>query len=277
MPLVVTLGISFVVVVCVRPPGAWPPTGWVIVACDVGQGDGLIVRTGERSAIVIDTGPEPVAISRCLDDLQIEEIPAVVLSHFHADHVEGLLGVLGTRPVGAVYVSPVRDPPAQAEKVERWSADAGVAVIPISTGDSRVIGAVTWTVVWPARVIRDGSVPNNSSVVMIVETSGLRLLLTGDIESAAQVAVRSATAGQRVDVVKIPHHGSRMAEVTFPAAVSPRVALVNVGRSNDYGHPAPGTIALWEATGATIGRTDLDGDLAVLSDLSLVRRGVLGE
>jgi len=235
------------------------------------------VRTGERSAIVIDTGPEPVAISRCLDDLQIEEIPAVVLSHFHADHVEGLPGVLGTRPVGAVYVSPVRDPPTQAEKVERWSADAGVAVIPISTGDSRVIGAVTWTVVWPARVIRDGSVPNNSSVVMIVETSGLRLLLTGDIEAAAQVAVRSAIAGQRIDVVKIPHHGSRMAKVTFPAAVSPRVALVNVGRSNDYGHPAPGTMALWEATGATIGRTDLDGDLAVLSDLSLVRRGVLGE
>jgi competence protein ComEC len=50
-----------------------------------------------------------------------------------------------------------------------------------------------------------------------------------------------------------------------------------VGRNNDYGHPAPGTMALWEATGATIGRTDLDGDLAVLSDLSLVRRGVLGE
>jgi competence protein ComEC len=59
--------------------------------------------------------------------------------------------------------------------------------------------------------------------------------------------------------------------------VNPRVALVSVGRDNDYGHPAPGTMALWEATGATIGRTDLDGDLAVLGDLSLIRRGVIGE
>ncbi len=277
MPLVVALGLSVVVVVCVRPPGAWPPTGWVIVACDVGQGDGLVVRTGERSAIVIDTGPEPVAISRCLDDLQIDEIPAVVLSHFHADHVEGLPGILSTRSVGAVFVSPVRDPATQAEKVDQWCADAGVSVIPVSAGDQRAIGALTWNAVWPARVIRDGSVPNNASVVLLVETYGLRLLLTGDLESAAQVAVRSAIAGQRIDLVKIPHHGSRMAEVTFPAAVNPRVALVSVGRDNDYGHPAPGTMALWEATGATIGRTDLDGDLAVLGDLSLVRRGVIGE
>ena len=276
-PLLIALGLSVVVVVCVRPPGAWPPTGWVIVACDVGQGDGLIVRTGERSAIVIDTGPEPVAISRCLDDLQIEEIPAVVLSHFHADHVEGLPGVLGNRPVGAVYVSPVREPLNEAEKVDQWCADAGIAEIPISAGDTRVIGELRWTAVWPARVIRDGSVPNNSSVVLLVDTYGLRLLLTGDVEAAAQVAVRSAITEQPIDVVKVPHHGSRMAEETFPKAVSPTVALVSVGRDNDYGHPAPGTMALWEATGATIGRTDLDGDLAVMSDLSLVRRGVLGE
>ena len=276
-PLVIALGLSVVVVVCVRPPGAWPPPGWVIVACDVGQGDGLVVRTGERSAIVIDSGPEPVAISRCLDDLQINEIPAVVLSHFHADHVEGLVGVFGNRPVGAVYVSPVREPLNEAEKVDQWCADAGVAEIPISAGDTRVIGELRWTAVWPARVIRDGSVPNNSSVVLVVETYGLRLLLTGDVESAAQVAVRSAIGGATIDVVKVPHHGSRMAEETFPAAVNPKVALVSVGRDNDYGHPAPGTMALWEATGATIGRTDLDGDLAVLGDLSLVRRGVIGE
>ena len=96
-----------VVAVLVRPPTpGWPPEGWVLVACDVGQGDALVVRAGPGSGVVVDAGPDPAAVDRCLDRLAIERVPLLVLTHFHADHVDGLSGVLDGRSVGAVEVSP---------------------------------------------------------------------------------------------------------------------------------------------------------------------------
>lgn len=70
----------------------WPPPGWRAVVCDVGQGDGLVLAAGDGTALVVDTGPEPQAIDRCLTDLGVRRIPLLVLTHFHADHVDGLPG-----------------------------------------------------------------------------------------------------------------------------------------------------------------------------------------
>ena len=82
------------VVVMLRPlptPG-WPPPGWVLVACDVGQGDGLVLNAGRGAAVVVDTGPDPPAMDACLSRLDVRALPVVVLTHFHADHVDGLPG-----------------------------------------------------------------------------------------------------------------------------------------------------------------------------------------
>ena len=91
-------------------PG-WPPPGWVMVACDVGQGDGLVLATAEPGrAVVVDTGPEPGPMTACLDRLDVSRVPLVVLSHLHADHVGGLDAVLADHAVGAVAVGPAREP-----------------------------------------------------------------------------------------------------------------------------------------------------------------------
>ena len=90
----------------VRP--GWPPAGWALVACDVGQGDGLVVAAGRGDAIVVDTGPDPVIMGRCLDALGVRRVPLLVLTHFHADHVGGLVGVLRSHPVGGAMGQPVR-------------------------------------------------------------------------------------------------------------------------------------------------------------------------
>ncbi|OEV19857.1 hypothetical protein AN220_28260, partial [Streptomyces nanshensis] len=79
----------------VRPLTGWPPAGWRMVACDVGQGDALVLaldgeRGGAAGAVVVDAGPEPDAVDRCLRDLGVRSVPLVVLTHFHADHVAGL-------------------------------------------------------------------------------------------------------------------------------------------------------------------------------------------
>ncbi|WP_406237178.1 ComEC/Rec2 family competence protein [Nocardia sp. NBC_01009] len=84
----------------------WPPSGWVLAACDVGQGDGLVLSIGDGAAIVIDVGPEPRAIRTCLDRLHITRIPLLVLTHPHADHIGGLTGALEGRSVAALAVGP---------------------------------------------------------------------------------------------------------------------------------------------------------------------------
>ncbi len=100
-----------VVVTVVGPPTpGWPPRGWVFAACDVGQGDALVLRAGDGTAVVVDAGPDPRAVDRCLRRLGVHRVPLLVLTHFHADHVDGLAGVLDHREVGDVGGDPARRP-----------------------------------------------------------------------------------------------------------------------------------------------------------------------
>ena len=78
-----------------RPSPGWPPDGWVLVACDVGQGDALVLAGAPGTAVVVDAGPDPPAIDRCLRRLGVDRVPIVLLTHLHADHVEGLPGCCG--------------------------------------------------------------------------------------------------------------------------------------------------------------------------------------
>ncbi|WP_405161778.1 ComEC/Rec2 family competence protein [Nocardia sp. NBC_01499] len=102
--LTVAFGVAAVFIpVRIWHPG-WPPTGWVLAACDVGQGDGLALSVGDGTAVVIDVGPEPRPIRNCLDRLHISRIALLVLTHPHADHIGGISGALDGRAVDAVAV-----------------------------------------------------------------------------------------------------------------------------------------------------------------------------
>ncbi|TLF54373.1 MBL fold metallo-hydrolase, partial [Nocardia cyriacigeorgica] len=114
-------------------PG-WPPDGWVLAACDVGQGDGLAVATGPRSAVVVDVGPEPRAIRTCLDRLGITRVPLLVLSHPHADHIAGLEGALDGREIGAVAIGPGELPAHRVGPASRRSGQASGEAMPTRCG-----------------------------------------------------------------------------------------------------------------------------------------------
>lgn len=271
------------VVVMIRPlpsPG-WPPTGWVLVACDVGQGDGLVLHADSRTAVVVDAGPDPVPMSRCLDRLGVRRVAVVVLTHFHADHVAGLPAVLTNHHVGEVDVTGLAEPAYGADQVRRWAAAAGVPVRVPVYGEVRRVGALTWQVIGPERALssgehggehgEEGSVANNASLVLLVRTHGIRLLLGGDMEPEAQQRLERALPGLRVDVLKVPHHGSRYQDPSLLTRLGARLAVVSVGRDNDYGHPSAITLRLLRGAGMTVERTDRAGDVAVT-----VRDGDLG-
>ena len=252
------------------PTPGWPPRDWVLVACDVGQGDGLVLNAGRGRAVVVDVGPEPKAIDRCLDRLEVSRVPVVVLTHFHADHVDGLPALMRERPPGEVLVTPFRDPPGGADAVARWARSAHVPVRVPPYGQVRRLGPLTWQVIGPSGRFTtgyaegEGSPANNASVVLLVETRGIRILLGGDLEPEAQEAMHDALPGLRVDVLKVPHHGSRYQDPAFLTSLGARLALISVGRDNTYGHPAPETVDLLEDDGVLVRRTDESGDLAVV-------------
>jgi competence protein ComEC len=253
------------------PTPGWPPDNWVFVACDVGQGDGLVLNAGEGQAVVVDAGPDPTVMDRCLDRLGISVVPLVVLTHFHADHVDGLPGVLHGRQVGEIDVTSRAEPLANVEEVLAEAAGHVPVRVP-SYAEMRHVGGLSLQVLGPVPGILthdsgegDGSGPNNASVVLLVEVAGIRLLLPGDVEPDAQQALARAWPGLQVDVLKVPHHGSRHQELGWLLGLGARLAVVSVGADNDYGHPSPDTLGPLEAAGLTVLRTDLDGDIAVVA------------
>jgi competence protein ComEC len=280
--------------------GSAVPPGWSVAMCDVGQGDATVLRSGADRAVLVDAGPEPALADACLRRLGVRHLDLVVLTHFHADHVVGLPGVLAGRDAAAVLVSPLGHPTVNAAAVQRLAAAGGLPVGVAWVGQQGRAGSGDWAVHW--RVIAasggagdggtghsgtghsgtghggagedlEGSVVNESTVALDVTVGGptgsVRVVLLGDLETQGQQALArrlssdvDALAGA-VDVVKVAHHGSAKQSEDLYRVLGARVGLIGVGAGNDYGHPAPSALALLRRAGTAALRTDLSGDLVV--------------
>jgi competence protein ComEC len=271
-----------VVPVRVIAPG-WPPARWSVVACDVGQGDAIVLSTAEAGrAILVDTGPEPGPADECLGRLGVDRIPMVVLSHLHADHISGLDSVFDGRSIGAVAVGPGRMPAWAWRQVADITAKHRVPLLELEVGQRLDWPGLSLEVLGPRYVsppdddVADGTGINNTSIVLRAVTPAGRVLLTGDVELAAQGDLLAGGADLHAEVLKVPHHGSHFSLPQFLAAVAPRLALISVGAGNTYGHPSKSTIDSLVADGALVTRTDTDGDTAVVPDNgepAVVRKG----
>ncbi|MGH3459768.1 ComEC/Rec2 family competence protein [Aeromicrobium sp.] len=256
-----------------RPPQVgWPPDGWVMVACDVGQGDATAVDTGEGAAMLVDAGPEPAAVDRCLDRLRVDRLSVVAITHAHADHMDGWSGAVTGRDVGALLVGPTGGPRESSIQAQR-----------VAAGQSFSVGRVSVEVLWPPTTAADdrgsdGSAMNDASLVLRVTVRTdrpVRLLLTGDVEPDAQEALLRQHPDLAADVLKVPHHGSGRQSTRFFDAVGARVATISAGEDNDYGHPAAAALELLRDHRVAWWRTDTDGDIAVVmrdGRLSVVTR-----
>src|SRR5829696_8216842 len=262
--LAVLAGAAIVLVPVRAVAPGWPPDGWLLVACSVGQGDALAVRTGPGAAMVVDAGPDPAEVDGCLRRLGVRAIPLVLISHLHADHVDGLTGVLRGRSVAELGVGSVREPAAGWQELQDAVRRFRVPVRTVAVGERLGFGPVVVEVLAPVRSFRGTrSDPNNSSVVVRVVTAGRTLLLTGDVEVEAQDSLLRTGVDLRADVLKVPHHGSAYQSPAFLRAVRAGVGIISVGRDNDYGHPSAVLLRQLDRLGVRTLRTDLDGDVAV--------------
>lgn len=251
---------------------AWPPPNWVMVSCDVGQGDATVIRVGRNEAVVVDVGADSSAIDRCLSDLHIKRIPVLLLTHFHADHVGGLEGALHNRQIGQIRVSPLGDPLATTAFVKDRLLSRKMSSSVMTYPERLIVNNISFTCIWPSElVLGQGSDANNASVVIAVKSKDFSILLTGDIEPPVQEKIVRQIPTTHFDVVKVAHHGSQYQSAAFANWVNADVAVISVGKDNDYGHPAPETISLYELSGSQVFRTDLGGDLAIFLQDNQIR------
>ncbi|SHI82570.1 competence protein ComEC [Nocardiopsis flavescens] len=239
-------------------PGGWPPRDWAVAACDVGQGSAFVLSVAPGSAVVADAGQHPEAVDACLERLGVREVPLLVLSHDHADHVDGVPGVLRHRRVDRALVPPGFD----AAPVGGLLAGAGVERLGAERGAALRVGPWTLRVLWPPPGYR-GSV-NDGSVVVRADSPHLSVLLPGDVEEEAQRGMLALGEPLAAAVLAVPHHGSAAQVPEFLEATGARIALTSVGADNPYGHPAPFTQSVLRRMGALDLRTDLAGDIAVV-------------
>ena len=247
--------------------GGWPPAGWLAVACAVGQGDAIVLPVAAGQAVVVDAGPEPLGVDRCLRSLAVDAVPLLVITHFHADHVGGIAGVFRGRTVGGV-VTPSWPEPATGRTVVQQAATAnGVPVREIGVDWAWAAGPLRLAVLGPPHPISGTrSDPNNNSLVVRVAIGPVTVLLAGDAEEVEQAAVLGAygPVPLAVDVLKVAHHGSSYQDIAFLDAVRPRLALVSVGVGNPYGHPNSAVLDRLGRGGARVVRTDTAGDVAAV-------------
>ncbi|MEU3016756.1 ComEC/Rec2 family competence protein [Nocardiopsis sp. NPDC007018] len=243
-------------------PGGWPPPGWALVACDVGQGDAFVLSAGRGEAVVFDTGDDPDLVDACLGRLGVRGVALLVLSHDHADHVDGVPGVLRHRRV-AVALAP---PGFGQGAVGRLLEEEGVRLEEGERGRRYRAGPWLLRVLWPTSGFV-GSV-NDSSLVVRADGPHMSVLFTGDVEEQGQEALLREPEPEllSVTVLTTPHHGANTQSTAFLTATGATVAVTSAGRGNAYGHPTPFTVGVLEGVVRAHARTDLDGDVAVLGD-----------
>lgn len=238
--------------------GTTVPEAWAIAACDVGQGDALVVRS-EQQVALIDTGMEAEPLSTCLDALGISRIDLLVLTHFDADHVGAAASVVGR--VGTVLHGSVGSP-EDAQLLDELE-DGGAALVEASTGMRGTLGAASWNVLWPRKDSAAFPAGNDASVVLEFDGGEVpRSLFLGDLSATPQRMLRTELRGTYA-VVKVAHHGSADQDPGLYERVHPAVAIFSAGADNDYGHPRAETLALLEAVGAAPLRTDQQGRILI--------------
>jgi competence protein ComEC len=266
--LAVVLG---TITIATRPDGRLHVT-----VLSIGQGDAILVETPSGPTMLVDGGPDPELTLRRLGanlPFWARRIDVLVLSHPHQDHVAGLVDALDRFRVGAVLHAGIGFDNAAYERLIAEAAAAAVAVREVVAGESFALDATTSVdVLYPSAADVGAPLPegdiNNGSLVLVLRHGAFSALLTGDAEAPVEAALLGRHLVPAVDVLKVGHHGSHSSSTpAFIQGARPSVAVISSGEGNEYGHPAPETLATLTADpGLTVHRTDTEGDVEVESD-----------
>ena len=200
-------------------------------------------------------------IDSCLHELKVKNVELLILTHFHADHVEGLPGLLKGRRVDQVWLTTEPTPADEFVRVQQWLGSIPSAQI--YRGAKFKSKLISLEVVWPDQKPILESPANNASSAIVGSIHGHSFFSAGDLELAGQEMVLNRITGG-VEILKVTHHGSKLQNEKLVQTLSPKLCLISVGADNPYGHPAPITLDLLGRNCGATARTDRSGTLTVV-------------
>ncbi len=249
------------------------PGDWSVVACDVGQGDALMLRdpAAPDAVMMVDTGDDADLLTACLDRFGIGRVAILVLSHDDRDHVGALPAIIDR--VDRALVAPNNREDGGARPVVSTLSEAGVPVTAGVAGVRGALGDLRWEVLAPAPDIVPADT-NAASQVLRVDAGGLTVLLLADTGETEQLALERSGAALEADVMKVAHHGSSDLDPALFARVHAEVGLISVGADNSYGHPTVSALDGLARAGTRALRTDQLGSIALSGRAGALRTWV---
>ena len=239
---------------------------------DVGQGDSMIVKTVRGKNILIDGGGskdpdydigEKILVPYLLDR-RIKTLDYVIISHFDEDHATGVAQILGKIDVSSIILTRQLEENDIYRHILSIAKEKKIKLIYVKEGDVLKIGCIKISIIHPENKLMINNPMNNNSIVCKVEYNSFSMLLTGDIEMEAEELILRKNINLKADVLKVAHHGSKTSTTgEFLKAINPKVALIGVGKNNNFGHPSNEVIQRLKENGTRIYRTDENGEISI--------------
>lgn len=232
---------------------------------DVGQADAsLIICDGHAMLIDGGSSEDSSLIYTYLKNKGISQLDYIIGSHPDADHIGGLAGALNYAKADAAFCSVTEHDTRAFNSFVKYLGYQGKSITVPALGSQYTLGEACFKIVGPVNKAEDS---NNNSLVIKLTHGANTFLFTGDAENEEESDIISSGENLKSTVLKVPHHGSSNAtSQAFVNAVAPKYAVISVGKNNQYGHPSEDVVSRLEASGATVYRTDLSGDIICISD-----------
>ena len=270
---------------------SWRKTDSFSITClDVGQGDGIVVRTPEGNCFLVDggstnkSGTGQYQILPYLKNQGISRVDGILVSHTDKDHISGVEEILeltaqklNSVEIGCLYLPNWKTPPEEWEKLSQLAKEAGISVKQVKEGDCLKAGKLEMQIVAPLENASGINV-NEDGMVLQVKYGEFTGLLTGDIGEETEQKLLEMGDLEDVDFLKVGHHGSHYStSQQFLDKIKPEYAIISCSSTNTYGHPAPEIVERLEKAGCKVGFTMKSGAVTVSWQKGKIRlKGYLG-
>ncbi len=244
-----------------------------IIACNVGQGDAILIMQGSRQ-ILIDGGPDNW-VMKCLEDhlaFWDRQIELVINTHPQKDHYLGLIDVFGAYKVDYLLISGLESSSPEYRVLQSLVGGSSTEVLYADTSRSIGLGLMHLDILHPTgsfiKSLQPSQDPNYASVVALLHFGDFEALFTGDLDSgnSDKLAVEFRDKLKNIEYLKVPHHGSKnglsksMLDITNPI-----ISIISVGKDNSYGQPSYEVLKMLQDVGTRVYRTDRDSSIEIVS------------